>query len=98
CRTSRLGRPSWPANGARPWWSAIPATKPSTPTLSPSRYRSSESHILGNGSVWFGGGPRGKGVPPGEPPRRAAYPVAVTYEQAPRHRPTGEPHQRAARG
>ena len=31
--------------------------------------------MLGNGHVWFGGGPRGKGLPAQEPPRRAAYPV-----------------------
>jgi hypothetical protein len=42
---------------------------------SPPRRRSSESHILGNGSVWFGGGPRGKGFPSQGIPRRAAYPV-----------------------
>ena len=42
-----------------------PATTPSTPTLSLPRRRSSESHILGNGPAWFGGGPRGKGSPHG---------------------------------
>ena len=49
---------------------------PSTPTPSPPRHRSSESHVLGNGSAWFGGGPHGKGLLPGGAPRRAAYPVA----------------------
>ena len=31
--------------------------------------------MLGNGPVWFGGGPHGKGVSLRKPPRRAAYPV-----------------------
>ena len=44
-----------------------------TPTPSRTRHRSLESHVLGNGSAWFGGG--GKGVSTWKPPRRAAYPV-----------------------
>jgi hypothetical protein len=37
--------------------------------------------VPGNGPAWFGGGPRGKGVSPRKPPRRAAYPVPAEHWQ-----------------
>ena len=57
------GRRSWRPSDARPSWSAPPATISSTPTPSRTRHKSLESHVLGNGPAWFGGGPHGKGAP-----------------------------------
>src|SRR5205085_922003 len=67
---------------ARPSWSVSPATTSSTPTPSRTRRRSLESHMLGNGPVWFGGGPHGKGVSP----RETTSPCGLSCDQ---HRRVG---------
>ena len=77
---SPRGQPRWPGCGARPWWSAAPATRSSTQPLSRTRRsrwraRCGESRPAGvHSEVRLRG--KGRGSPQANRgPRRAAHPV-----------------------
>ena len=84
-RANPRGRRSWPPNGARPSWSAPPATTSSTPTLSPTRRRSLESPAPGHA----GGAARARPTN-GDPTHPPPHPKPATRTW-PRTRWTGCP-------
>ena len=93
-RASPPGRHSWPGSGARPSWSAAPATTPSTRAAR--RHRGVDhwrATCRENWPAWFGGRPRGKGPAHRRAPRRAAHPVerrlVLLHRRRPRRRGLG---------